>query len=83
MTDDELKAIEQEILGSQISDPDVEREWVAVQKAVLVRNEQELMASFRMCKWLRQDDRIPQLRDDLKKVRQAIEYCAKREAELK
>lgn len=93
MTEDELKVLEAEILGAALPDLETERDWLTIQligegaSLGMLKQEQHLMAAFRLAKYMRQDERFESIRADLKKVRSIIEYIRTRtkeiEAELK
>lgn len=73
MTENDVAALEAEVLASPL-DAERERAWARAVLADMSRQEQELMAAFKLWKFMRDEGRMQGAANELKKTRAAIGY---------
>lgn len=75
MTEDDLKQLDAEALQTP-TDPVLYEAWRLETLTALKKQEQDLMAGYRLSRYLRDDARLQALVVDLKNVRAALTYLA-------
>lgn len=82
MTEDELKTLETDIFAEVMPDPDIERQWLKDQLEISRKQEQQLMALFRLQKFIRDDAQMAVTHQSILRTRKTLGYIEKRLEEL-
>lgn len=88
MTENEMQKLDIEVYNTPPTDLDDEKEWIETQLfgnesfEGLFKQNSQLIAAYRMNRFLHDDARCKAIALDLKKVREAIEYLTRRKIEL-
>ena len=74
MTENEIQDIEREVDSGAPVDPIIERSWAMENLSLMRIEEQRLMASFRLWKHMRDDGKIQEIQQLLRRTRSIIKY---------
>ena len=80
MTEKEVSEMELEVMSNVELDSNIQKEWLKERFAEAKRSEQQLMNAFRLHKYVRDENAMKATKDQIKKMRDAIEFL---EIELK